>query len=220
MRYRILLLLWAYVASAGAASFDCAKAQSRIEKAICADQEVSDLDEYLGRYYSAARSTLRESASCLAADQKQWLSVVRNKCADATCLKNVYLERRSELHRLQPGATSLRNVELPRVPSLAWIIPPAADNVAAPRRPHARPLEAKGRVINDIEKGDGFVLRTAQGTTHILLLAMFFDGPSVDMLNGLAGEPHATFLARGHAAQSGAKTDYEPSRCVFLYRLP
>ena len=220
MTGRALLLLLAHIAAANAASFDCAKAQGRIEKAICADQEVSDLDEYLGRYYSAARSTLRESASCLAADQKQWLSAVRNKCGDAACLKKVYLERLSELHALQPGATSLRNVELPRVPSLAWIIPPAADNVAAPRKPDARTLEARGRVINDVEKGDGFVLRTAEGATHILLLAMFFDGPSVDMLNGLAGEPNATFLARGHAAQSGAKIYYEPRRCVFLYRLP
>ena len=203
-----------------AASFDCAKAQSRVEKAICADREVSDLDEYLGRYYSAARATLRESASCLAADQKQWLGAVRNRCADAACLRKVYLERLGELHPLQPGASSLVNAELPRVPSLAWIIPPAADHVAAPRRPNARPLEAKGRVINDVEKGDGFVLRTAEGATHILLLAMFFDGPSIDMLNGFAKEPNATFLARGHAAQSGRNTNYEPSRCVFLYRLP
>ena len=219
-RRGVLLALVLAHGMANAASFDCAKAQSRVEKAICADREVSDLDEYLGRYYSAARSTLRESAPCLAADQKQWLSAVRNKCADATCLKKVYLERLGELHPLQPGATLLKNVELPRVPALAWIIPPAADHVAAPRRPSAKPLEAKGRVINDVEKGDGFVLRTAEGATHVLLLAMFFDGPSVDMLNGLAKEPNATFLARGHAAQSGGNVNYEPSRCVFLYRLP
>ena len=205
--------------AAHAASFDCAKAHSRVEKAICAEQDVSDLDEYLGRYYAGARATLRESGACLAADQRQWL-VSRNKCEDAACLKKLYLERLAELHPLQPGATSLKNVELPRVPSLAWIIPPAADNVAAPHRPNARAFEAKGRVINDVEKGDGFVLRTAEGATHILLLAMFFDGPSVDMLNGLAAEPNATFLARGHAAQSGARIYYEPSRCVFLYRLP
>lgn len=76
-------------------------------------------------------------------------------------------------------------------------------------------------MINDIEKGDGFVLRTAEGITHILLLAMFFDGPSVGMLDDLAKEPNATFLARGHAAASERGTTYyEPSRCVFLYRLP
>ena len=137
-----------------------------------------------------------------------------------SCLKKVYLERLGELHALQPGASSLRNVALPAVPPLVWIIPPAADNVAAPSRPNAKPLVAKGRVINDLEKGDGFVLRTAEGVTHILLLTMFFDGASVDALNALATQPAATFLARGHAATNPrGNVHYEPSRCVFLYRL-
>lgn len=215
----LLGLLWS--AAAAAASFPCEKAQSRIEKAICADEEVSTLDEYLGRYYPAARDTLREAGSCLAADQRQWLSSVRNACADAACLKKVYLERLGELHALQPGATSLRNVALPAVPTLAWIIPPAGDNVAAPPRPGAKPLIATGRVINDLEKGDGFVLRTADGTIHILLLTMFFDDPSVGYLSLFAKEPAARFLARGHAAvNSRGVVYYEPSRCVFLYRLP
>lgn len=214
----LLALLWS--TAAAAASFPCEKAQTRIEKAICADAEVSQLDEYLGRYYSGARTALRESASCLLADQKQWLSSVRNPCADAACLKKVYLERLGELHALQPGASSLRNVALPAVPPLVWIIPPAGDNVAAPPQPNAKPLVARGHVINDLEKGDGFVLRTAEGTAHILLLTMFFDGASVDALNALARQPAATFLARGHAATNPrGNVHYEPSRCVFLYRL-
>lgn len=220
---RRLVAIFSALAAFGAhaASFDCAKAQSRVEKLICGDAEVSTLDEYLGRYYYGARETLREAAPCLAADQKQWLSSVRNACADAGCLRKAYLERLSELHPLQPGVTSLRTVELPSVAQLAWIIPPAADNVAAPPKPAAKPLVARGRLINDVEKGDGFILRTADGVTHIVLLAMFLDGASVGMLNALASEPKATFLARGHAAvDPGGKTNYEPSRCVFLYRLP
>ena len=78
-----LLLALSCSAVAAAASFPCEKAQTRIEKAICADAEVSQLDEYLGRYYSGARTALRESASCLVADQRQWLSSVRNGCPDA-----------------------------------------------------------------------------------------------------------------------------------------
>jgi uncharacterized protein len=215
----LLGLLWS--GAAAAASFPCEKAQSRVEKAICADAEVSELDEYLGRYYSAARAALRESASCLAADQRQWLSSVRNACQDAGCLKKAYLERLGELHAIQPGASSLRNVALPAVPSLAWVIPPAADNVAAPARPGAKPLVASGRLVNEVEKGDGFVLRTAEDTPHILLLTMFFDGSSVDVLTALAKGPAATFLARGHAATDPrGNVYYEPSRCVFLYRLP
>jgi uncharacterized protein len=206
--------------AAGAASFPCEKAQSRIEKAICADAQVSELDEYLGRYYHGARTTLGRAASCLATDQKQWLSAVRNKCADAACLKKVYLERLAELHPVQPGATSLRNVELPVVQSLVWIIPPASDTVAAPPQPRAKPFEAKGRVVNEIVQGDGFVLRTADGTGHILMTAMLMEGPADGILVELAKEPKATFLARGHASNDRGNINFEPSRCIFLYRLP
>jgi uncharacterized protein len=222
-RLKIALLVVALLAAgnSAAASFPCEKAQSRIEKAICADADVSTLDEYLGRYYHGARATLGNAASCLAADQKEWLSAMRNKCADAACLKKVYLERLAQLHPLQPGATSLRNVELPAVPALVWIIPPASDKVAAPPRTGAKPLVAKGRVVNEVVQGDGFVLRTAEGAVHILMLAMLLEGPTDGVLDTLAKEPNATVLARGHAA-TGERGNvyYEPSRCVFLYRLP
>jgi uncharacterized protein len=214
-----LLLALTWSAGAGAASFACEKAQSRIEKAICADAEVSQLDEYLGRYYAAARETLRESADCLRADQTQWLRM-RNACADAACLRKVYLERLAVLHPLQPGVTALKNVELPRVPSLAWIIPPAQDNVAAPPKPNAQPLEVRGELYDDVAQGDGFVLRGAQGST-LLVMLMFLDGATASQLSVLAKMPDNKFLARGHAAaNSGGRIYYEPSRCVFLYRLP
>jgi uncharacterized protein len=214
----LLGLLWSALASA--ASFPCDKAQTRIEKAICADQEVSDLDEYLGRYYAAARSGLGRGGECMRADQQQWLREVRNACADAACLKKAYLERLGTLDALQPGASALRSVELPRVPALAWIIPPAEDKVAAPPRPAAKPLQARGRVVNEVATGDGFVLRTARGATHILLLSMFLDSPSDAHLDSFA-KANAIFLARGHEARNSSGSAYfEPSRCVFLYRQP
>jgi uncharacterized protein len=37
---------------AAAQSFDCAKAQTRVEKMVCADRAIAELDEYLGRYYA------------------------------------------------------------------------------------------------------------------------------------------------------------------------
>lgn len=51
----VMALLVLCAESAAAQSFDCAKAQTRIEKMVCADRSLADLDEYLGRYYSAAR---------------------------------------------------------------------------------------------------------------------------------------------------------------------
>src|SRR6185436_9428473 len=129
MLQRVLVTSALLIASpAFAQSFDCAKAQTRIEKLVCADRGVADLDEYLGRYYSAARAEIPGAASCLQADQSQWLKSKRDVCADAACLKAAYLDRLAELDPLQPGVSALKNVTLPVVPSLVWVIPPASDN--------------------------------------------------------------------------------------------
>jgi uncharacterized protein len=101
-----------------AQSFDCRKAQTRSEKMICADAAIAELDEHLGRYYAAGRAALERGASCLQSDQAQWLKTTRDACQDASCLKTAYLNRLAELDPLQPGATAIRNIELPRVPSL------------------------------------------------------------------------------------------------------
>jgi uncharacterized protein len=217
-----LALLAALLAPAlcTAASFPCDKAQSRVEKAICADAELSQLDEYLARYYGGARAGLGTGAACLAADQRAWLSNTRNACADTACMKKAYLERLGELHPLQPGATSLRSLALPRVPALVWIVPPAQDNVAAPPKPKAAPLEVRGELVDEIANGDGFVLSGAQGKT-LLVMLMFIEGATAERLALLAKAPGASYLARGHAASSSQGQIYfEPSRCVFLYRLP
>ena len=211
-------LFWSVTALA--ASFPCDKAQSRIEKAICADAEVSTLDEHLAQYYQAARAALQGAVQCLAADQRQWLSSVRNACKDAACLRKVYLARLSELDALQPGATALKNVALPRVATLVWIIPAARDNVAAPPKPNARPLVVRGELVDDLTQGDGFLLRGAKGTTLFAML-MFLEGDTAQQLSVLAKVPNAVYLARGYAATNASgKIHYEPSRCVFLYRLP
>lgn len=49
-RALVLLAFLSAAHSAFAQSFDCARAQTRIEKLVCADRGVADLDEYLGRY--------------------------------------------------------------------------------------------------------------------------------------------------------------------------
>ncbi|HEU5178681.1 MAG TPA: lysozyme inhibitor LprI family protein, partial [Burkholderiales bacterium] len=199
MRRLLFLLIAGGSAPVMAASFPCDKAQSRVEKAICADAELSQLDEYLARYYGGARAALGSGASCLAADQRRWLSDVRNACADTMCLKNAYRGRLGELHPLQPGATSLRNLELPVVPSLVWIIPPAQDQVAAPPKPKAPPLEVRGELLDDIANGDGFVLRGAQGAT-LLVMLMFIDEATGQRLTVLSKLPNVSYLARGSAA--------------------
>jgi len=208
----------------GGQSFDCARAQTRIEKMVCGDRAIADLDEYLGRYYAAARADNARAASCLQADQTEWLKSKRDACADASCVKSAYLNRLAELDALQPGVTAIKNIELPNVPSLVWVIPPAADTVAAPPNPNAKPFEATGTIVDDIAtnpNSEGIVLRTPDGKRVPLMMAMFFESPSQEHLQSLAKERTLTFRARGYAATDRrGNVFFEPSRCVFLYRMP
>ncbi len=201
-------------------SFDCAKAQTRVEKLICSDTGLRELDEHLGRYYEAGRAAVERAASCLQSDQAQWLKTIRNQCADASCLKAAYLDRLASLDPLQPGATAIRNITLPRVPSLVSIIAPASDTVAAPPNPKATPFEATGAILDEVSGGDGFMLQTRDRGIVPLVLLMFMEGNTPSLLSALAKEKNATFRARGYAAMDGSRTYFEPSRCTFIYRMP
>lgn len=91
----ILSPLLITTSSAIAASFDCKKAGSAVEKSICSDRELSVLDSELGRTYRALLSSTPNSAS-LIAEQKSWLAS-RNQCPDIGCLKSAYQDRLTAL---------------------------------------------------------------------------------------------------------------------------
>jgi uncharacterized protein len=202
-----------------AASFPCEKATAPIEKAICNSDEVSQLDEYLGRYYAAARYELKHAESCMIGNQREWLQTVRDECRNAPCLKRAYLNRLAVLHTLQPGATSLRNVQLPKLPTLVWIVPAAADQLAAPRNLQTFPFVASGKIVNEIAGGDGFVLHSPAGTKHVIVPLMFLEQPTVDALAGLSRLPNASFEVRGHIElDAGQAKAFASSRCTFVYR--
>ena len=150
--------------TAQAASFDCAKAATATEKLICSSQRVSDLDEYLGRYYFAARAELGRGGACLVPTQRDWLRKVRNACKDAACLENAYLVRLAELDPLQPGMTALKHEKLPSVKALMWVVPPELDTVAAPPPKVHQPLIVKGRLV---ELPPTMTLSSPVSTTHL-----------------------------------------------------
>jgi uncharacterized protein len=205
---------------ASAASFPCEKAGTAVEKMICANPALSELDEHLGRYYSAGRAELGTAKTCLASNQKEWLRAARNSCKDTKCLESAYLARLAELDALQPGMTAIKNIELPRVKSLVWIIPAAEDTVAAPPNTKGAPLVVQGKIVDDIAGGDGFVIQDKAGRKHLLLALMFIDKPSSVALESLIGSP-AVYEARGRAeASSDSSVHFAPGACTFIYRLP
>ena len=106
--YHVLFTLLAGLigATAGAASFDCKLARSKVETMICADSAISRLDEQLGIAYAR---TLKASGDAQAEKSTQlaWLEA-RNACADLACLRQAYESRAAELQTKPAGASPIR----------------------------------------------------------------------------------------------------------------
>jgi uncharacterized protein YecT (DUF1311 family) len=102
------------IATAHAASFDCAKARTGVEKAVCADPQLSEYDE---RIAAAYKRELDEWDGKIKAyvreDQRHWLAEIRRiddsdseidaACAqgDLSCLRREYRLRTDEIE--SPG---------------------------------------------------------------------------------------------------------------------
>lgn len=109
------LICTAVVASisygAAAASFDCTKASSSLEKTICSTPSLSALDDQLAQAYKDARSR-SSNPDQLKATQVDWIKSVRLCQSEVACIEKAYKTRISELAPTtssapvrQPGST-------------------------------------------------------------------------------------------------------------------
>jgi uncharacterized protein YecT (DUF1311 family) len=73
-----------------AASFDCRRASTEVERLICADHAVSGLDDVLALAYGFESQS--DDTEALRASQKSWLAE-RNRCRDRACLIARYEQR-------------------------------------------------------------------------------------------------------------------------------
>jgi uncharacterized protein len=82
MKYPVLgLVLFAFSCATHAASFDCKKAQSKMEKAICENPKISKLDEELAESYQAAKGKLSADAQkVFVAGQRSWVKFLAASC--------------------------------------------------------------------------------------------------------------------------------------------
>lgn len=131
----LLVSLGFFVSHASdAASFDCAKAATSMEKAICADPEISELDSQLmTAYKDALLRTWDERA--LKAEQREWITKVRNQSADSESIKAAYKTRIAALVP-KPAST-------PTAKTAASSAPASSDNLApvqATNAPQEMPL--------------------------------------------------------------------------------
>lgn len=96
---RFMVLLATYLLSSplitSAASFDCGKASTWIEKKICSDLELSDADELLDQAYKK-RLEMADDTKSLIKEQRKWLKK-RNAITDEFMLLRLYKDRMIEL---------------------------------------------------------------------------------------------------------------------------
>ncbi|MBL8908444.1 MAG: DUF1311 domain-containing protein [Rhizobiales bacterium] len=92
------LLSWS---GGSAVAFDCAKASSRTERAICAEPTLKAADDAMGEAYAALRHSLQGSeVGMLQLAQKRWLKLRDDRCASesgkelTSCLFKLTTERR------------------------------------------------------------------------------------------------------------------------------
>ena len=84
IRFAIALAALLFVATpVAAASFDCSKAQTPFEKAICSDPDASLQDDILAQAYATALGGLSaDAASEVKAAQRAWLGYAERSCSD------------------------------------------------------------------------------------------------------------------------------------------
>jgi uncharacterized protein len=143
---RGVLLVQAIVLASGlgagsvqAASFDCRRAATKIERMVCATPNLSALDEELAAVYRGALAEMAsagERADSLKRDQLQWLRYTRDACRASECLRKAYEERITWLMHISEEAKQDRLIRAApgtyaacQVPGLQ--LPPAFTVLAA-----------------------------------------------------------------------------------------
>lgn len=86
-----------------AAAFDCTKAQSTVEKAICADEKLRVADDAMSTAYSTLRGALNANErKGLAASQRKWIKGREDSCGvqEGAELSSCILDQTDERRRL------------------------------------------------------------------------------------------------------------------------
>ena len=122
IRFFLIAGVFVFLAAhAEAASFDCKKAKTEIGKTICADPQLSALDEKLAEVYRTALAKLSpEGQRLLREGQRTWLKVLPSDCAakdtSRICIETAYKDRLRELasKMVQVGEYLFTRVDLAR----------------------------------------------------------------------------------------------------------
>lgn len=174
-----------------AASFDCTKDVSQVEKLICTEDELSRLDDELAAAYRAA-SGAAGAADQVRRDQRQWLAV-RNACGDRVCIKSAYDHRLADLRAARGSSQAGKPAAAP--------VTDAKPSVQAPAT-SALPGERQGSGVREIRSAefkhfDGRVRIDAgravfshydqSGNSYNIVAVSIADGSARNLVEGVRG---------------------------------
>lgn len=142
---------WILGGVAHSASFDCARAQNKVEHLICSNADLSRVDEELAAHYKAAlQDTARTEV--VRQTQKQWLKQ-RNDCVNADCVRLAYVHRISALRMLKTSnAFQIRPAPAPRITFGLKDAPPICEAYATllNQTPPKEPLAVCGNQLDQL----------------------------------------------------------------------
>lgn len=115
MPFRMIVLAVCFMAAPAfaqdgpKASFDCKKAATPVEKAVCQGLHTAELDVVLDELYKAALAKAGAERAAVEAQQRQWLAQRNTACGrakpDVICIEKLYKQRIVALARVARGAT-------------------------------------------------------------------------------------------------------------------
>jgi uncharacterized protein len=171
----------AWMPYAHSATFDCAKAKTKIEKLICANPKLSQLDEKVSALYKKVleQSPVPEDTK---ERQREWVKDSRNLCKDAACLEKAYTSRIADLEK--------QLEKLPFKPSMdkpLLVLPPVPNPTpAAALRPVKKePLELIGRISSGHDAGGANIQIISAKTYYTIRYAWEATDAQKETLNNL-----------------------------------
>lgn len=142
LKTRLLLsMLWLSIAPTYAASFDCVKASTSVEQAICRDGYLSSLDEILASTYQEAWGLAHDQQG-LKQSQREWL-VLRDQCPDINCITESIQQRNQELRTYVAALKEEASKQVYATEVEAWAAEEAAKRAALIERQAAAEKAAK-----------------------------------------------------------------------------
>ncbi len=88
-------------------SFDCGNATLRVEKMVCASDELAKLDRQLATSFENAIAVVGAEASALRQDQISWINQVNTSCGDPQCIGQALQDRTQVLDAVTEIGNSL-----------------------------------------------------------------------------------------------------------------